>query len=143
MMAPPESPRTGPASQLEIQDERILRRVPVEILVLSAVLAVPAAFLFGPLTALLFFAGGALAALGFLWLKRSLTRFLTRDKAGALRSAILLYALRLGLICGVFFIIILLFPGKVLAFGAGFSTIVPVFLAEGAGALLRMKTWKA
>jgi hypothetical protein len=130
-------------SQVEIQDERILHRIPIEILALSAVLALAAALLFSPLAGLLFFAGGALAALGFLWLKRSLTQLLARDKAGALRSAILLYVLRLGLICGAFFIIILFFPGKIMAFGAGFSTIVPVFLAEGVGALLRMKTWKA
>lgn len=128
---------------LESEDEHILRRIPAEVLVLSAVLALPAVFLFGPPTAALFFAGGALAALGFLWLKQSLTRFLLRDKAGALRAAILLYALRLVLICGVFFIIILLFPRKIVAFGAGFSTIILVFLAEGAGALLRLKTWKA
>ena len=127
----------------EIEDERILLRIPREILGLAAVLALPAAFLFDPLTALLFFAGGALAALGFLWLKQSLTRSLLMGKTGALRSAILLYAFRLVLICGVFFIIILLFPRKILAFGAGFSTIVLVFLAEGVGALLRMKTWKA
>jgi len=127
----------------EPEDERILRRIPREILVLAAVLALPGVFFFGPSTALLFFAGGALAALGFLWLKQSLTRFLLRGKTGALRSAILLYALRLVLICGVFFIIILLFPRKILAFGAGFSTIVLVFLGEGVGALLRMKTWKA
>jgi len=143
MTARPEGARSDARSQLEIQDERVLRRIPLEILALSAVLALPAVFLFDPLTALLFFTGGAVAAVGFLWLKTSLTRFLLRDKAGALRSAVLLYALRLGLICGVFFIIILLFPGKVLAFGAGFSTLIPVFLAEGAGALLRMKTWKA
>jgi hypothetical protein len=130
-------------SQVEIQDERILRRIPLEILALSAVLGLAAALFFSLLTGLLFFFGGALAALGFFWLKQSLTRLLARDKAGALRSAILLYVLRLGLICGVFLIIILLFPGKILAFGAGFSTIIPVFLAEGAGALLRMKTWKA
>lgn len=130
-------------SQVEIQDERILRRIPLEVLVLSAVLALAAALLFGSLAGLLFFAGGGLAALGFLWLKRSLTRLLAKDKEGALRSAILLYALRLGLICAAFLIIILLFPGKILAFGAGFSTIIPVFLAEGVGALLRMKTWKA
>jgi hypothetical protein len=130
-------------STFEPEDERILRRIPGEILLLSAVLALPAVFLFDTVTALLFFGGGALAALGFLWLKQSLTRFLLRDRAGALRSAILLYALRLVLICAAFFIIILLFPRKILAFGAGFSTIVLVFLAEGVGALLRLKTWKA
>jgi hypothetical protein len=125
------------------QEERILRRIPGEILVLAAVMGLAAWPLFDAVTALVFFAGGALAAVGFLWLKQSLTRFLARGRAGALCSAILLYALRLVLICGVFFIIIVLFPRKVLAFGAGFSTIVLVFLAEAVGALLRMKTWKA
>jgi hypothetical protein len=128
---------------LDEQEERILRRIPGEVLGLSAVLALAAWALFDAATALVFFAGGALAALGFFWLKHSLSRFLLRERAGALRAAILLYALRLALICGVFFIIIVLFPRKVLAFGAGFSTIVLVFLAEAAGALLRMKTWKA
>jgi hypothetical protein len=130
-------------SEIETQDEEILRRIPVEILVLAAVLSVAVALVFGLVAGLLFFAGGALAALGFLWLKASLTRFLLKDKPGALRSAILLYALRLGLICAVFLGIILLFPRKILAFGAGFSTIVLVFLAEGVKAFLRMKTWKA
>jgi len=131
------------ASVFDPQDERILRRVPVEILILSAVLALAAWPLFDRLTALLFLAGGALAAVGFLWLKQSLTRFLLRERAGAVRFGILFYALRLVLICGVFFIIILLFPRKILAFGAGFSTIVLVFLAEAVGVLLRMRTWKA
>jgi hypothetical protein len=139
----PGDERRDPMNTFEPQDERILRRIPGEILILSAVLALAVGFLFDPLTAVLFFAGGALAAAGFLWLKQSLTRFLLRDRAGALRSGILLYILRLALICAVFFIIILLFPGKILAFGAGFSTIILVFLAEGVGALLRMKTWKA
>jgi hypothetical protein len=133
----------GPRAGFGPEEERILRRIPVEILIVSAVLGLASGFLFNPLTAVLFFAGGAAAALGFLWLKQSLTRLLLREKAGALRSGILLYALRLVLICGVFFIIILLFPGKILAFGAGFSTIIPVFLAEGVGALFRMRTWKA
>jgi hypothetical protein len=53
-----------------------------------------------------------------------------------------MYLLRLILICGVFLIIILLFPRQILAFGAGFSVIVPVVLVEGSRALLRMKTWK-
>jgi hypothetical protein len=127
----------------DAHDERILRRIPLEILGLSAVLALAAWPLFDAPTALLFFAGGGLAALGFLWLTQSVSRFLLRDRARALRAAVLLYSLRLVLICGVFFIIILLFPKKILAFGAGFSTIVPVFLAEGVGALLRLKTWKA
>jgi len=131
---------TSPFDDLE---ERILRRIPGEILLLAAILALAAWPVFDVLTALLFFAGGALSAAGFFWLKQSLTRLLLKGRAGALRSAILLYALRFGLICGAFFIIILVFPRKILAFGAGFSTVVLVFLGEAAGALLRMRTWKA
>ena len=123
-------------------EERILRRIPVEILAASAVLALPAGLLFDLPTGLIFFAGGAFAALGFAWLKQSLTRFLARERKGALRSAIILYALRLVLICAVFSLIILLYPRKILAFGAGFSMIVPVSLLEGVRALLLMRTWK-
>jgi hypothetical protein len=136
---------TGPAMELEKPDaleERILRRIPAEILAVSAVLALPAALIFDFETGLVFFAGGAFASLGFAWLKHSLTRFLARDRKGALRTGILLYALRLVLICGVFFLIILLYPRKILAFGAGFSMIVLVSLVEGVRALLLMRTWK-
>jgi len=123
-------------------EERILRRIPVEILAASAVLALPAILLFDVPTGLVFLAGGAFAALGFAWLKQSLTQFLAREKKGALRYGIVLYALRLVLICGVFFLIILLYPRKILAFGAGFSMLVLVSLVEGIRALLLMRTWK-
>jgi hypothetical protein len=123
-------------------EERILRRVPVEIVALAAVLAFAAALLFDPLTGLFFFAGGAFSALGFVWLKQSLTRFLSREKAGALRAGIVLYALRLVLICAVFFLIILVYPKKIIAFVAGFSTVILVSLVEGIRGLLHMKTWK-
>jgi hypothetical protein len=123
-------------------EERILRRVPVEIVALAAVLAGAAAFLFDPLTGLFVFAGGAFAALGFVWLKQSLTRFLSREKKGALRAGIVLYALRLVLICAVFSLIILVYPKKIIAFVAGFSTVILVSLAEAIRGLLHMKTWK-
>lgn len=123
-------------------EERIIRRIPAEIVVLAAVTALAAAFLFGPWTGVFVFAGGVFAALGFVWLKQSLGRFLSREKKGALRSGILLYALRLGLICAVFFLIIRVYPGKILAFVAGFSAIVPVALLEGVRGLLLMRTWK-
>lgn len=136
---------TSPVMELEKPDaleERILRRIPVEILAASAVLALPAVLLFDLPTGLVFLAGGAFAALGFVWLKQSLTRFLAREKKGALRSGIILYALRLVLICAVFLLIILLYPRKILAFGAGFSVLVLVSLVEGVRALLLMRTWK-
>ena len=123
-------------------EERILRRIPVEILAASTVLALPAMLLFDLPTGLVFLAGGAFAALGFAGLKRSLTRFLAREKKGALRSGIVLYALRLVLICGAFSLIILLYPKKILAFGAGFSVLVLVSLVEGARTLLLLRTWK-
>ena len=123
-------------------EERVLRRVPVEIVALAAVLAFAAALLFDPLTGLFFFAGGAVSALGFVWLKQSLTRLLSREKAGALRAGILLYALRLVLICAVFFLIILVYPKKIIAFAGGFSSVVPVALIEGVRGLLLMRTWK-
>jgi ATP synthase I chain len=127
----------------EAPEERILRRVPLEILIISAVLAVGAAFVFDPPTGLVFFAGGALAALTFAWLRQSVARLLAGGRKGALRSGIALYALRLALICAAFFLIILVYPKKILAFGAGFSVVVLVSLIEGIRALLLLRTWKA
>jgi uncharacterized membrane protein len=123
-------------------EERILRRIPVEIAVLAAVVGLVAALLLDLLTGIFVVAGGLFAALGFVWLKQSLTRFLSRERKGALRSGIGLYALRLGLICAVFFLIILLYPKKILAFAAGFSAVVPVALLEGLRGLVLMRTWK-
>lgn len=124
-------------------EEKILRRIPLEVIAAAAVLGLGAAALFNPLTGLFFFAGGALSTLGFLWLKSALTHVLAKGKAQALRSGILLYLARFVLILGVFLIIILVYPRMILAFAAGFSTIIPVFLVEIAMALARMKQWKS
>jgi hypothetical protein len=123
-------------------EENIIRRIPFEIIILAAILGIAAGLIFDLLAGLFFFAGGALAALSFLWLKQSLTRVFLREKAKAVRSGILLYVFRLILILGLFFIIILAYPNKLLAFAAGFSTVIPVFLGETAVALARMKQWK-
>jgi hypothetical protein len=131
-----------PPEKTDPLEERILRRIPVEIVILAAVLAVATAFVFDPLTGLFVFAGGALSALGFACLKRSLTRILSRERKGALRSGMALYALRLVLICAVFFLIILLYPKRIIAFVAGFSSVIPVALAEGVRGLLLLRTWK-
>lgn len=130
---------TVPADPIE---EKILRRIPFEVLITAAVLGLLAVPLFDPWTGLFFFAGGGLAVLGFVWLKRSLTRILLKGKAQALRSGIFLYASRFVLILAVFFFIIFVYPKKLLAFAAGFSTVIPVFLGETAVALARMKQWK-
>jgi hypothetical protein len=123
-------------------EERILRHIPVEVAALSAGLGLAAAFFFDPLTGAFVLAGGLFSAVGFIWLKQALTRFLAREKGGALRSGIGLYALRLGLICAVFSLIILVFPGKIFAFAAGFSAIVPVALFEGLRGFFLLRTWK-
>ncbi len=123
-------------------EDRFLRRIPFEIAGLAALLAGPAALLFDAATGLFFFAGGLFSALGFAWLKQSLTRFLAKGERGARRSGVLLYALRLVLICAVFFLIILFYPKKIIAFVAGFSAVVPVTLIEAVRGLLRVKTWK-
>jgi hypothetical protein len=128
--------------QTDPTEENIIRRIPFEIIILAAILGIAAGLIFDLLAGLFFFAGGALAALSFLWLKKSLTRVLLREKAKAVRSGILLYVFRLILILGLFFIIIFAYPNKLLAFAAGFSTVIPVFLGETAVALARMKQWK-
>jgi len=128
--------------QAGLSEETFLRRIPFEIAIVSTLLAVPAILLFDPPTGLFFFAGGLFSALGFLWLKQSLTRLLSRGVQGGRRSGVLLYALRLVLICAVFFLIILVYPKKILAFVAGFSTVVPVSLAVAVRGLLQLKKWK-
>lgn len=124
-------------------EDRLLGRIPVEIAVVAAVLGLAAVPIFGLPTGLFVWAGGLFSAFGFAWLRQSLTRFLSKGVGGARRSGVALYVLRLGLICAVFFLIILLYPEKLLAFGAGFSTVVPVALVEALRGLQQMRKWKA
>jgi hypothetical protein len=124
-------------------EERILKRIPLEILLAGAAVALVALPIFGITIAFLVLAGGGLASLGFLWMKVSLTSFLQKEKKSALRSWGLIYLARFVLISAVFFFIILFFQGKILAFVAGFSVLVPVFLVEGIVALMRLKSWKS
>ena len=123
-------------------EERVLRRIPLEIIGLSLVVACAALFLFSPRMGVFVLAGGAFSAASFLWLKQTMTRFLGPNRKKALRSGLLFYLLRLLLIIGVFSIIILLFPRMILAFAAGFSTIVFVFFLEAVMAISQMKSWK-
>ena len=127
--------------EIEIE-ERILRRIPLEIAGLSAVLSVPAVFLFDLTTAILFLAGGVFGAVTFTWLKQTVYHVLSRERKKALTTAILMYSVRLILIIGIFFIIIFFFSEKILSFSAGFSTLLIVFFAEAVGAFLNFKQWK-
>ena len=128
---------------LDSASTKILRRIPWEILALSAALAVGAWLLYDPGTALFTLWGGILAALGFIWLRQSVSRFLLSEKKKAVLSAVLLYGLRLILIIAIFSIIILFFPGRIFAFAAGFSTVILVFLFEAVAALSKLKQWKS
>ncbi len=156
-----------------MEEEKILRRIPVEIIVLSFVIALASLLLLTPLTAHFILAGGAISAFSFIWLKQAVSRlFLLQkgdrhlkekepvpilynrhlkeeepvpflDKKKALRSALALYGIRLVLIIAIFFIIIFFFPKSIISFVAGFSTMVPVFLVEAVAGLSRMKQWKS
>jgi len=123
-------------------DEKILRRIPLEIIIAAAVAAAVVFALFDAISAVLLLAGGIVSAVSFIWLKQSMTRFLIRDKSKALKAAFLLYGLRLLLIIVVFFIIIFFFSEKIFAFIAGFSVIVPVLLFEAFAAYSKLKRWK-
>jgi hypothetical protein len=125
-----------------MNEERILRRIPLEVSVIAFVLALAALLFFTPLTSLFILAGGIFSALSFLWLKNSLFRFLGSDRRRAVRSGLALYLLRLALILAVFSTIILLFPRMILAFVAGFSSLVLAILVEASVAVSQMKQWK-
>ena len=124
-------------------EESVLRRLPLEILAFSLVMAAGSLLFFTPLTGLFILAGGLFSALSFIWLKQTVTRFIGPDRRTAVRQGIVFYILRLFLIFAVFLIIILLSPRMILAFAAGFSSLVPAILVEAVMALSQMKKWKA
>lgn len=124
-------------------DEKILQRIPAEIVLLSLVIALGAWVLFDVGTAAFVLLGGILAAGGFIWLRQSVTKFLLSGKKQALRTGILIYGLRLVLIIAIISIIILFFSEKVFALAAGFSTTILVFLVEAIRALSSLKQWKS
>jgi hypothetical protein len=123
-------------------NEKILRRIPKEVGIVTIILAASALGLFDLTTSLLILAGGGAAVIGFLWLCASVDRFLDQSKPRALKIAVFLYGIRLLLIIVIFSIIILFFAEKIIAFAAGFSSIVIVFLFEAGAALIQMKKWK-
>jgi hypothetical protein len=123
-------------------EEKILRRIPLEVPVIAALLALLTLVFFRPLTALFILAGGLFSAASFVWLKTSVSRFLGPDRRNAVRSGLTFYLLRLFLLLAVFSIIILLFPRMILAFVAGFSSLILAFLIEAVLAVSQMKKWK-
>jgi len=123
-------------------EERVLRRIPLEVPAIALVMAALALLFFSPLTALFILAGGVFSALSFIWLKKALFRFIGPDRRRGVRAGLAFYVLRLLLLLAVFLIIILLLPRMILAFMAGFSSLILAILIEAAMALSQMKKWK-
>lgn len=123
-------------------EEKILKRIPKEILGLSLLMAIVATFLFNIGTGLFVLAGGVLCAINFIWLNQILSKVLLREKRKALKTSGLFFGLRLVLILAIFFIIIFFFSNKIIAFAAGFSSIIAVILFEAVTVMSRQKTWK-
>lgn len=123
-------------------EEKILKRIPKEILGLSLLMAVAATILINIGTGLFVLAGGILSALNFIWLNQTLSRVLLREKRKALKTSGLFFAVRLVLILAIFFIIIFFFSNKIIAFAAGFSSIIIVLLFEAVTVMPKLKTWK-
>jgi hypothetical protein len=144
-VAAPPSPSADSTDGSSVRsfEETAVRRIPVEIMTFSAVVAAGLLLIFDAWTAVFFFAGGLLSTLSFLWMKNTLAGILNRKKAEAIRSGLIFYALRFILILGVFLLIILVYPDKILAFAAGFSMVIPAFIIEAAKALALIKKWKA
>ena len=123
-------------------EERVLRRVPLEVLIIAFILASIALLLFTPLTGVFILAGGIFSALSFIWMMKAVLRFLSQDRRRAVRSGLALYLLRLVLLLAIFLIIILILPRMILAFVAGFSSLVLAIFGEAAIAVSQMKQWK-
>lgn len=136
--------RPQPLFQLaDSAEDRILRRIPLETLLLSLFASTAALILFDPLTGLFVFLGGLVSIINFYWLKKAVSQSLSKDAKKSIRAHLPLYILRILLILGLIFIIILFFSTKIFAFVVGFSMIIPVFLIEAAGALGKLKKWKS
>jgi len=123
-------------------EEMILKRIPREILGLSLLMAIVATFLFNIGTGLFVLAGGIVSTLNFIWLNQTLSKVLLREKRKALKTSGIVFGLRLVLILAIFFIIIFFFSNKIIAFAAGFSSIIAVILFEAVTVMSRQKTWK-
>ena len=127
---------------MQTADDSLFKRIFLEILHLSLFGGGVAFILFDWISAMLLLTGGAVSALGFQWMKKTVSSFLSGGKSKALKKILLLYGARLVLIIGTFFIIILTFAEKTAAFLVGFSMIIPALFIETTAALIRRKKWK-
>ncbi|MEE8605690.1 MAG: ATP synthase subunit I [Candidatus Aminicenantaceae bacterium] len=123
-------------------EEKILKRIPREILGLSLLMAIVVTFLFNIGAGFFVLVGGTVSTLNFIWLNQTLSKVLLREKRKALKTSGIVFGLRLVLILAIFFIIIFFFSNKIIAFAAGFSSIIGVLLFEAVTVMSRLKTWK-
>ncbi len=59
-----------------MEEERILKRIPLEIAVLSFIISLFSLLFFSPLTALFVLAGGVFSAVSFIWLKQNISKLI-------------------------------------------------------------------
>jgi len=111
-------------------ERRILRRVPVETLVVACLMAVIIGLIFDVLSALLCFAGGLASCLSFIWMKKSIPHQ-PSSRHDLKTGRLLAFAfLRLGLIGLIFLIIIYFFSTRALAFMAGLVALILAMAGE-------------
>lgn len=135
--------KTNDSAELTAEEEKILNRIPLEILLLASAGAVMAGFFLDIPAALFVLGGGVFAAGSFIWLKKTLSRLLGGEKnKKALRIILSSYLPRLLLIIGIFSIIIIFFSKLIFAFMAGFSAIVVVLFVEAVAGISKMTKWK-
>jgi len=65
------------------EEEKILKRIPLEIAVLSFIIALFSLLFFSPLTALFILAGGAFSAVSFIWLKQNISKLILLKNEGS------------------------------------------------------------
>ncbi|HOP60278.1 MAG: hypothetical protein KA522_02670 [Candidatus Saccharicenans sp.] len=123
--------------------EKSLKRIPVETIALGCLASILGLIFFDLISAALLVAGALVAAAGFISLRSFVNRYVFREKTVFRKRALILYSLRLLLICLVFLAIIFIFRSKVIAFVAGFSSLVVAVLIEAIRNLVNIRQWKA
>ncbi len=123
--------------------EKSLKRIPVETIVLGVLTSILGLVFFDLTSAGLLVAGALVAAAGFISLRSFVDRYIFKEKTVFRKRALILYSLRLLLICLVFLAIIFIFRVKVIAFVAGFSSLVVAVLIEAIRNLVNIRQWKA
>lgn len=111
-------------------ERKVLRRLPFETLVVACFMAIITALIFDVLSAFLCFAGGLVACLSFIWMKKLIPYHLSTQQGLKPGRLIAFAFLRLGLIGLIFLIIIYFFSTRALAFMVGLAALVLAMAGE-------------